>query len=68
MCEPLPDPSGASRGCQVSLTPRDEAGRLGGRVPAVIRAASALGVTPKSQVVTQTHVGSRVRAGAGHGR
>ena len=68
MCEPLPDPSVASRGRQVALTPCDKAGRLGGRVPAVIRAASALGVTPESQVVAQTHVGSRVRAGAGHGR
>jgi hypothetical protein len=58
MSEPLPDPSGASRGCQVALTPLDEAGCLSSRVPTVIGAAPALGITSESQVVAQTHVGS----------
>jgi hypothetical protein len=67
MCEPLPDPSvGGHR--KMEAAPFNETCRLGGRVRMVIRAPVALGVASQAQVEAQTHVGTSIRAGTGHGR
>jgi hypothetical protein len=66
--EPLPGSSSCHRRGQVRMAPRDKPCGLTGRVGTVIRAPATLGVASQSQVKAQAHVGSAVRAGAGHGR